>query len=193
MPQTCTICRHPEVREINKALVLRRSLRDIAGQYGVNWRAVWRHKNTCLVELLDRAVGDRTETFKRDLERKLRSLDKLIHAAEDWLQDPDNPEEFTLDPRASDVSVVYLEQRGEKVVKERGSLQVLLDRISDAGLKHTYVVIKRKDPVDSFIQAAREYRAYCESVLRMLEGGITGRVEVVLRALPMMKPKGAGE
>jgi hypothetical protein len=45
MGQKCTVCSHPDAFAINEALVIeRRSLRNIAKQFDVNYQAVNRHK-----------------------------------------------------------------------------------------------------------------------------------------------------
>lgn len=45
MPRRCTVCEHPQVNEINKALLNGISLRDLERQYSVSRAALFRHKN----------------------------------------------------------------------------------------------------------------------------------------------------
>jgi hypothetical protein len=45
VPQTCTVCRQPNVENIEHAIVSSQPLRDIAGQYGLSKTAVARHKD----------------------------------------------------------------------------------------------------------------------------------------------------
>ena len=44
MPRLCTRCAHPQRAEIDGALVAGRTIRDIAGQFGIRKSAVARHK-----------------------------------------------------------------------------------------------------------------------------------------------------
>lgn len=44
MPRKCTICEHPQVEEINKALLDGNALRNIAKQYSVSATSLYRHK-----------------------------------------------------------------------------------------------------------------------------------------------------
>jgi hypothetical protein len=55
MPQTCTVCRQPNVAEIERAIVGGEPLRDIARQYGVSKDAVARHKSDHLPRTLVKA------------------------------------------------------------------------------------------------------------------------------------------
>ena|SRR6516164_7481935 len=43
MPRNCTICNHPQLREITHALMARRPYRSIQARYGVNKSAIVRH------------------------------------------------------------------------------------------------------------------------------------------------------
>jgi len=45
MPRKCTICEHPKVEEINKALLETQNIAKITKQYGVNYHALYRHKD----------------------------------------------------------------------------------------------------------------------------------------------------
>ena len=59
MPQTCTICKHPQLSEIHEALIRGVSLRNIAKQFNVGYASVFRHKHECLKELLAQASAGR--------------------------------------------------------------------------------------------------------------------------------------
>ncbi len=45
MPRKCTICEHPKVEEINRLLLETQNIAKIAKQYGVNYYALYRHKD----------------------------------------------------------------------------------------------------------------------------------------------------
>jgi hypothetical protein len=92
MPRTCTVCTHPERREIDRALVARSaSYRDIAGQYGVSRTAISRHTQEHLPETLARAhaaeQAARADELLMDVRRiGVKTLRALTTAeeAEDW-------------------------------------------------------------------------------------------------------------
>ena len=54
-PRVCTVCRHIQRQEIDKALVARRAFRDIAGQYKVSKSALVRHHDDHLPAALVKA------------------------------------------------------------------------------------------------------------------------------------------
>ena len=43
MPRNCTICNHPQLKEITHALIARRPYRSIQARYGVNKSSIVRH------------------------------------------------------------------------------------------------------------------------------------------------------
>jgi hypothetical protein len=65
VPQTCTVCRQPNVAEIERAIVGGEPLRDIARQFGVSKDAVARHKADHLPKTLVKAQAA-TEVFRAD-------------------------------------------------------------------------------------------------------------------------------
>src|SRR5262245_18122266 len=58
MPQTCTICRHPERQPIEEALLSGASFRNIAKHYGTSPSALFRHRNGCVAGDLAPAKED---------------------------------------------------------------------------------------------------------------------------------------
>ncbi len=43
MPRTCTVCSHPHLSELNAALLMGESLRNIARRFGTSASAAYRH------------------------------------------------------------------------------------------------------------------------------------------------------
>lgn len=56
MAATCSVCRHPKRRAIDKALALGTPVRDIAGRYGCSKSALARHAATDLPARVTQAV-----------------------------------------------------------------------------------------------------------------------------------------
>ncbi len=56
MARTCTVCAHPALADINRALVAGVPFRDIAGQYHLSKSAVERHQAEHLPKLLTKAA-----------------------------------------------------------------------------------------------------------------------------------------
>jgi len=64
-----------------------------------------------------------------EFEKNLEFVGKLRDAATKWLVDPEDAEVFTVDPRADEIDVVYIDNSGEKPVEKRASLAELLERV----------------------------------------------------------------
>jgi hypothetical protein len=86
MPQTCSICKHPQRLEIERAIVAGTSLRTIAGQFGPSKTAVLRHR-THVVEAIARSTEARelvrTGTLLEDVRAGERRIESLVGKAEE--------------------------------------------------------------------------------------------------------------
>lgn len=119
MPQVCTVCTHPNAAQINLALIRREgSKRGIASRYGIDDAAIYRHESDHLSEKLARAQASREAQERIDLNAELEAcfefVRKLRAACDDWLTDPEYPENYTLDARDEDIDVIYKEKTGER-------------------------------------------------------------------------------
>ncbi len=74
VPRTCTICHHPELEAIDKALASGASNRATASLYDVSEAAVRRHKDNHLPATLARAEEVKEVARADDLLRQLKAL-----------------------------------------------------------------------------------------------------------------------
>ena len=74
VPQVCTVCRHPQLAEINKALVAGTALRNIAEHYALSATALHRHKEEHLPKLLTKAVAAEEVRQALDVVQQLRHI-----------------------------------------------------------------------------------------------------------------------
>ena len=74
MPQTCSICIHPQRAEIEKALVAGETLRDIAGRCPVSRSALHRHKQEHLPGHLVKAHEEESIGQAIDVVRQLKAI-----------------------------------------------------------------------------------------------------------------------
>ena len=74
MPQSCSICTHPQRAEIEKALVAGEALRDIAGRCPVSRSALHRHKQDHLPAHLAKAHEEESIGQAIDVVRQLKAI-----------------------------------------------------------------------------------------------------------------------
>ena len=74
MSRVCTICSHPQLHAINKALVSGTSFRDIAGQFGVSKSAVERHQAEHLPKVLTKAAEAEEVRQALDVLQQLKAI-----------------------------------------------------------------------------------------------------------------------
>ena len=164
MPRKCSICTHPEAEKINKALVKGESLRSIAERFeGISATSLHRHKKHLPEKLatplnktkqeefeerkaeLDKAfLGELAKKEEADLQEAISviselnkcfvRINRLFDACHEWLKDPDNPNIYSLEPRAHEVHVIYSEPGEEdKQTKKKAPLSQLLAEIEGKG------------------------------------------------------------
>jgi len=74
MTRVCTVCRHPQLAAINKALVAGTALRNIAEHYALSATALHRHKEDHLPKLLTKAVEAEEVRQALDVLQQLRHI-----------------------------------------------------------------------------------------------------------------------
>lgn len=78
MSRVCSVCQHPDLRQINGLLIEGVSYRDVARQFGVSKDAVARHRADHLPEFLSRA---KAAADVADADSLLDQLDQLQRRA----------------------------------------------------------------------------------------------------------------
>ncbi len=79
MTRTCTVCRHPDRRTIDQAMVRRTPFRTIAQQYGVSAWAALRHHDDHLPAALSKAQEAAEVAQADDLLSQVRNLQARAH------------------------------------------------------------------------------------------------------------------
>lgn len=190
MPRVCTICTHPEREAINLALFGEDSLRDIAERYGTSKTALQRHKADHIPAALAKAQQAQAEAEAINVLDELKQMAErvrlLYDACDRWLRDPDDAQRYTLDARASEVTVIYDEQHSpdEKPKRKRATLSTLLDRIEDK-LGVTVVMTERRmaDPRELILKTYDRLQGQLELIAKLI-GQLDDRPQVNILLAP---------
>jgi hypothetical protein len=143
MPQLCTVCHHPQSREIDLEIIRgKQSNRAIACHFNVSRETVRRHRNEHLLDKIQIAQAIATKIERIDLNRELATIynrtRSYLDACHDWLTDPDNPSKYTLVPRSEEITVIYEKRDGDKTIRGKAKLSILLKQVED-GLSLTVI------------------------------------------------------
>ena len=79
MPRTCTVCKHAQRDDIDRALVSGEPLRSIAERFGASATALHRHKAQDLAKALTRAAEAQELAHDKDLLKQVRELVGSAH------------------------------------------------------------------------------------------------------------------
>lgn len=132
----CIICSHPKAAEIDKALSMPGArTASVAKLFGVHPATLTNHLKSHIPKFIEAAEAavrvERGLDIKAVVFQNADVLSKSIRACDKWLTDPDNPDEYTFEPRAHEIQVIYLDKtdcddRGNPKRKKM-NLQRLLD------------------------------------------------------------------
>jgi hypothetical protein len=191
MARRCSICDHPEAVKINKLLAKGESLRNIAGRFpDISVSSLHRHKQHLARELAEPikrqeelaevfrenlAIKENEETREAitvisELKRCFTRINKLFDACDQWLKDPDNPEQYTLEPRANEVKVIFSEADEDgKPRRRKKALSHLLARLEESGgLQVEGWEVRHADPRELILKTAGRLSEQIEILAKLI-------------------------
>lgn len=135
----CMICAHPCREQIEQAIYKRTPDTAITAHYGnvFNVSTLASHRRECIKHAIVAAEAairvDRGIDVKEIVLENNSIFQRAKRACVRWLADVDNPEEFDLDPRATEIDIIYydlgdLNKKG-KPVRKKAPLQELLNKV----------------------------------------------------------------
>jgi hypothetical protein len=174
----CSICCHPDRPAIEAAIVAGTSAPKIAAQHGTSPDAVLRHKQRHLGATLVRAaqlvaaveVEKHREALDvmAELRRLFRHTNLLLDACDAWLRDPADPTRYTLEPRATEVMVVYEEiGQGGQLHRRKAPLDRLLARLAAGEMTAVGYEMKRVDVRELLLKAVGQVRPSIELLAKL--------------------------
>ena len=155
---------HPNKSDIDRALAAGDSYRNIAERFNLSLGVLHRYAHKQFPEQLAKQreiaeIKDAATLYKR-IYLSIDRLERLQRSAEKYLVDPDNPDLFAFEPWARDIDLVFWDRSGEIPVKRRMSAQSLIDEMRECQKELVELKIKRKDPIEHFINAIRTLVPY---------------------------------
>ncbi|TAK32388.1 MAG: hypothetical protein EPO21_15335 [Chloroflexota bacterium] len=119
-----------------------------------------------------------------ELRRAFQRINLLFDACDRWLRDPDNQEQYTLDPRSEDVSVVYAEPNEDgKPVRKKARLSALLAQLAKDGVMVQGWETKHADPRELVLKTAAQLEGQTELLAKLL-GELDERPQVNVLLAP---------
>lgn len=196
MARKCTICNHKNRNQIDLMLVNSEKYRKIAEKFSVSITSLTRHKEKHLPELLQKTTEaketDQADRIMEQVDLCLSRVNKLFNSCDKWLSDPDNPEEYTLEPRENELKVIYYEKTLDgKPIRKKASLSYLLDLIRESGVIHDSWEVRSMDPRKLILDTSSRLSELIDLLLKMKT---TGELESRIKALEeQLETRGGGK
>ena len=165
-------------------------MRNIAGRFpGISVSSLHRHKNHLALELAAsmKKQEELTQTYIEgiaiqegeevleaitvvsELKRCFTRINKLFDACDQWLKDPDNPDQYTLEPRANEVKVIITEADEDgKPRKKKKALSHLLARLEESGLQVEGWEVRHADPRELILKTAGRLSEQIEILAKLI-------------------------
>lgn len=156
MPRVCTICKHPNVSQIDSSIAKHVAFRTIAKQTDTHYSAVQRHARRCLnfdlgTAMAEERLGRSVDVAVEFLEQ-LQMAKDLREAARQYLADPSDPLRLMLIPQAHEIEIVYydhndMEPVGEVMMPKRkkAMLSAIMQSLAQEGFEPDKYTIKTVD------------------------------------------------
>ncbi len=178
MSRTYVIANHPKRQEIELDILAGKSCTDIAQNYGISSSAVDRYKKKVLrMKLRVASVNDVDDLIER-LNEYLDGVDQMYDSIYDWLSDPDDPSRLTIEPRANEITVIYDEVLGDKVVRKKEKLRDIINEIRSHDKKPVEVTYNLSDPRQLLLSTVSTLQKTLEIMAKVRGDIVETKVEV---------------
>lgn len=178
MSRVCTVCRHPQRLDIDKALVAPQpNLREIARRYSLKPDALRRHKESHIppfvahaAELVKIDGADQIAVLMTQLATGSKSLWDACH---EYLEDPERPGKFYLGPRGEDIWVVLewwtVNDQGKTIRhRERQLLHNIVQTIEErTGRTVVNTSWKHSDPRELILKASDNLLKLIDTIVKV--------------------------
>jgi hypothetical protein len=173
MARPAVIEHHPKRDRIVRAIVRGDTFRDIAQRFRITKDAVQRYVQAHLAGEMRQARRERDlhdgEVVFAELDDAMDRVRKTLDAINDELEDPQQPGELHVGPRAREVEVTYVvgKTRDGREVTETATLQELLDEASGRASAPYRIHDNVTDPRLRLLQALNAGNKHAELLSRI--------------------------
>ncbi|MBN2860881.1 MAG: hypothetical protein JXK93_11505 [Sphaerochaetaceae bacterium] len=163
MANAYSVDKHPKKNAIIRDLVNQIPYTSIAEKYGMPVSTVFRYATQKLrhsaAKALKKGEYDGERLLAR-IEDTIVYVQKMYEACNDWLEDPEDHSKYNLDPRATELKVIYLQEYiddmgNTKTYRMKEPLQDLLDKAMNPEQSPIKVETKIADPRNLVLQTAQ--------------------------------------
>lgn len=176
MANTFSIDKHPKKDLIKRDIIHGVTVTQIAKNYGITTSSVQRYKAVVqkeLAALWDKECQKSAATLNERYEEIAVMLKKQLLACEEWLQDPDNPDKYTVIPRSSEIKIVLEWYDSEDHYHRRTTtLREAIAEIEKSGKMVGSITFNNTDTRKIILETAKVLQQNLDSIAR-LQGSVS--------------------
>ncbi len=176
MANTFTVDKHPQKKEIIKAILNGVPEEKIANNYELTQPAIHRYKHSKLMKILAELWNEKnTEASKQLVDRYEEiavMLRKQLLACQEWLQDPSNEEKYTVVPRDNEIQVVTQWTQDGKICRDKELLSDVIKEIREHGKNVLKVQFNTADTRKIILETAKVLQTDLDYIAK-LQGAVS--------------------
>lgn len=169
---------HPKKKKIIEALIKQKPYAEIEKEFDIPRFSLMKYVKK---QLPAQIAKEQSKNAQGYVDIYLKQVDeitarcrKLFDACDEWLTDPDDPQKYSLDPRASEISVIY-HPPGEEKQRKSAMLSELIDQLkTNLYVDPVAVRFKTADPRELILKTAESMKGLLE-----LTAKITGDIKEI--------------
>jgi hypothetical protein len=185
---------HPKRKEIRNRLARGDYLLTISKKYGITCKALKNYLENRMPQALARkaeqsivsaqksykvaerkAITDAQELFDIIL-KAVQRMETLSDSCDEYLQDPDNPGNYYMGPRAHDVQVIYyIKGANGKPTKVKKSLQEIIGQMEKHGIVDPQIKSNDTDPRVLLVKASETLTKQMDTLVNAWQAVDQGR------------------
>lgn len=181
MPKRTTeIDKHPQKEKIIKAVIKGVPFSEITERYGIPKSTMCDYMRDKLIPKIAKHEAERdmkdSKFVLSEIASIMSKMKKMYDACDEYLTDPDNPDKYSLLPRAWEMDVKYLDYRNvpednPKPVQKSMTLQALIDEMRGQQKELVEIKYKHHDPRKVITETATVLTKQLELLAR-IQGSI---------------------
>lgn len=182
---------HPKREEIETAIIEGRPIKEIASGYGLTYHAVYDHMRKRMADAVAQAQKERgieSQNFIiNQIDSLMEKLNMMLDACHEALLDPDDPTKYNIEPRATDIKVIYREYdesgKGHNVTR---SLQEVIQALEKTGATVTSLQTKSLDPRAMLLNIADSMEKQL-TLLGRMQGTLGGVIDEMVQSIVLIQ------
>lgn len=185
-----TIETHPRRQEMLEDLSDGMPMSKVATKYGVSRITIAKYVKEYLWPMAAAKYKEEQHqggtAIKGRVERMVEVAEKMLESVDEQLTDPDNPGRYDLSPKAEEIEVTYIEDKGRGPKRRKARLQELIDQV-EQNERAVVSLHSRQPDLKELLLKSVDSLERALTLLAKIEGSLQDPSQLDLTMFPVWK------